>query len=478
MITISSPKIKLPYLDVRNYGAKVDASPPELTGTDDSGAIQAAIDALPAKGGRIYLPGFCRAHSTIWIPDRKPIKIFGDIEGGSQLWDGAGLVGTMTDGSPILATPDNEDFTRTVFLEDFGIVGNAACGDGIFLRFAVYNCHLKNVCVTRCGGDGIQLVQNWRSKLDYVESRENDGRGLFIDTCSNSQLIACDIIDNDSGNLSINEDGGTDGGYLILGGDYSQYATTGVDNFCIKLGSVKATTIQGIFIEHGILAPDVNIIEVLGWAANNRAKGINIIGNTIGCSATSGAAFPIHIQRADSVKISGNNINHGALAGPMEIDIETQNVVIGSNAITADPVISTDPSCEPVTFEGQKCIQCTFQYNDIAQSADVNPNIAGTTFPSFKLGKRAHLLEIYVRASAALTAGSISCTAMGKNKQATLNSTYQERRAFQQPYKETWAADDTIQARLQASGDLTPNGSLDVLVTFIIAVDNEVQGGW
>jgi hypothetical protein len=36
--------------DVRAYGAKGDGS------TDDRGAIQAAIDALPASGGTLYLP--------------------------------------------------------------------------------------------------------------------------------------------------------------------------------------------------------------------------------------------------------------------------------------------------------------------------------------------------------------------------------------------------------------------------------------
>lgn len=75
-----------PWIDVRAYGAKGDGV------TDDTAAIQAAIDALGFPGGTVYLPGlFYRITSTLYW-NKSGVRFVGaaGTDGSTRLrWDGA-----------------------------------------------------------------------------------------------------------------------------------------------------------------------------------------------------------------------------------------------------------------------------------------------------------------------------------------------------------------------------------------------------
>lgn len=82
--------------DVRDFGAKCDWNGPQ-TGTDDTAAIQKAVDAAygqDVKGGDIVISGPCRITRPIKI-HRKSITLrglgrqaMGDPEAGALIWDG------------------------------------------------------------------------------------------------------------------------------------------------------------------------------------------------------------------------------------------------------------------------------------------------------------------------------------------------------------------------------------------------------
>lgn len=68
------------YLSVKDFGAECDASINSsgvLSGTDDSTAVQAALDAASARGiWTVYVPGSCRLDSQINIPNS--VSLVGD----------------------------------------------------------------------------------------------------------------------------------------------------------------------------------------------------------------------------------------------------------------------------------------------------------------------------------------------------------------------------------------------------------------
>jgi len=466
------------------WGAVGDGDPPNVTGTDDATAFTNMISSFTGDGTPIIkLSKWYKVATTIAIPDNAsatPITfhMVGVSRGGHQHWGGCGLVGTMGDSTSVLATADNTDEARVVVLEDFGIVGNAGSGVGIFLRQCTRGTLLRNVAVVRCGSHGIEMEDSWNSSLEYCFVRENDGIGITTDTISDTQFLGCRVVDNDGGNLSIHYDiSSTTGAISVIGGDYSQYATTGVDQFCIRAGWVIGLTIQGIFIENNEVGTQNNhLINITGQAAGNRCNGLVIQGCTISSSATGGTAYPIHLQRIEHAIIQGNKIAHSSLAAPINIGANTEDIVIGPNDFTANPDISTNVNCKQVTFTQHKFVQYTFYATNVSQSDSTEPDLAGCSgINLIKLDKPAHLIGIYAKSNAAITAGSISITANGKTLNPQLTTGAQEANAWQQPFVDQWAADDSIQGRLVASADLEPDGSLDVMITLILAIDEAEQ---
>ena len=109
-----------PFLNVRDLGARGDAT------TDDSGAIQAAIDSLPA-GGVVFVPeGTYKISSSIDLASN--VSLMGEGAGVSVLqFDSAfGTTGQMLLGTGV----------SNVRLEKLGIDGNNVGAGGTQTRFA------------------------------------------------------------------------------------------------------------------------------------------------------------------------------------------------------------------------------------------------------------------------------------------------------------------------------------------------------
>lgn len=132
---------KGPVLDVRAYGA-------DTTGAASStAAIQAAIDALPANGGRVFLaPGSYKLSSSILINDNNVSLV------------GAGYVSMLLPDDGVIAIQVGSSAnTQQILLKDFCIYGSAADTGGIKLGSTSYYaafCKLENLQIMYFLGTG------------------------------------------------------------------------------------------------------------------------------------------------------------------------------------------------------------------------------------------------------------------------------------------------------------------------------------
>ena len=162
-------------VNVRDYGAVGDWN--GATGTDDTAAIQAAIDAAAAGPGALFIPAgkYAIAH-TLRIA--KTITVSGAASGGlnagSPNWDSfaavAVLVNRSTNQDAILVETANPDeWIGGVKLQDFAIEGNrdvpgATAGNGIVFNGPddrhVRNAMVENVLVYHARDCGFKLANN------------------------------------------------------------------------------------------------------------------------------------------------------------------------------------------------------------------------------------------------------------------------------------------------------------------------------
>lgn len=159
------------------FGAVADGS------TDDSGAIQAAIDAAPlsgvGQGYTVYLPrGDYRIASTIRV--RRIITLSGKA---ARIRVDDGVTGIIVDRSNTSSDGGQGDHS---VLEHFDIVAvgqtvTTAHGIRLYARATI-----RNVAVALFGGNGIHIeatspaanANNWY--LDRAKSEGNVGHGLYV----------------------------------------------------------------------------------------------------------------------------------------------------------------------------------------------------------------------------------------------------------------------------------------------------------
>jgi hypothetical protein len=138
----------LPVINARSYGATGNGV------TDDTTAIQAAVNAIPSTGGQVFLPGGkYLISSTITLP---PIN--SNLRGGAFV--GAGHNATQL----YLANSSNTDMVKVNgqfwTVRDMNLDGNypnnASGGVGILVNFT--KTVLQNLYIANAKTDGIQLV--------------------------------------------------------------------------------------------------------------------------------------------------------------------------------------------------------------------------------------------------------------------------------------------------------------------------------
>ena len=161
------------WLNVKSllYGALGDGS------TDDTAAIQAAIDAAVAGGGGTILfpPGDYVVDGGLYVPASAPIRLMGS---GLAMFDHSSRPTTLrrTSGETPLLTVAGESFARRAWIEisDMTFNGGARHGTGVVLH-RCQNAYLHRVRIVSCSGTGLQCSQLFNSS----------GDNIYIHACGN-----------------------------------------------------------------------------------------------------------------------------------------------------------------------------------------------------------------------------------------------------------------------------------------------------
>ena len=168
-------------LSAASFGARGDGA------ADDSGPLQAALDAAFAPGGPGFLvipPGTYRVTRTLRFASQPGPK--GDItRNHGILAHGARILSAITDGSNVLEIVCRATL-RFLLLEGLDIQGGGREGHGILLECEhnehyLYNFCLRDNSVQGCGGDGCCMMGNvFEGQIINTYLRDNKRNGLTL----------------------------------------------------------------------------------------------------------------------------------------------------------------------------------------------------------------------------------------------------------------------------------------------------------
>ena len=260
-------------VDVTWFGAKGDSV------TDDTAAIQAAINSLPAAGGSVFFPAGTYVISDA-IQARNALKIFGEGNSSSVIYQ------TMPNKHGIAGT-DILSFS----IEDIRVVG-AGSGAGIGIMFERYNndatnyIHAKNVYVRTFGKDGIYVSNGIVSRFDTVISESNGGNGFNL-VGLNGVIGTSTSLNNCFANANALS------GYRMDTMGYMNFNACAADNNAIGYEMLNAIglTFNGCGAEGSTTAAfkiDAGYGNTIsgGWMYKNKAIGVLITNNSIGATIT------------------------------------------------------------------------------------------------------------------------------------------------------------------------------------------------
>jgi hypothetical protein len=289
------------YTNVKDFGATGDGT------TNDTVAIQAAIDSLTATGGVLYFPfGTYKIARTVGANDHWGLKVTGSNI--TIIGDGASLSRFNTDIStyalayPLLfiGTPDNNAAAATQNVKVTGItfVGNnvqhniSGSSPNDF-RCAIYMKNTKNTVVQDCvftNIDSSVVFYQQPVSFDYTNSVYYNTTKNYNSRITNCQFLAVSHSTFGRALVHAIEAAGID--YLSIENNYFEW--------CDDCFSAETTYNIASDVETDTYTPSVS-----GWtlgAVKRSGRGHTIVGNTMFNSSE-------HCVYASSmdVVVSGNN---------------------------------------------------------------------------------------------------------------------------------------------------------------------------
>ena len=221
---------KSPWKDVRAYGAEGDGT------TDDTAAIQAAIDSVSADdGARIYFPtGVYIISDTLTIPTIKYIWLVGNgIK--SEIKNDA------TDGSDAISFEGVVAGTWNRGIEKMTIRGNASSGDGVSIATTSTHTIIKDTTILGHGDYGVRYTgATHYNTLIHCSITTNASGGVIYEASANANAIYdCYIDDNDDTAVYIAANG-----IKIFGGSMENN-----DGRVLYITSVSDILVEGVWFE-------------------------------------------------------------------------------------------------------------------------------------------------------------------------------------------------------------------------------------
>jgi hypothetical protein len=231
-------------VNVKDYGAVGDGV------TDDTLAIQAAIDAVATTGGTVFIPkGNYSTSGTLYIKDS--VILVGE---GKSTWEQKGTNITNIVSDTIIQL-GYEAFDRGIALRDMDIYGGNNALVGVQCRDDCYNLILNNVSVNNCK-TGFAFEGNWNVKADMLIAQSGE-TGFSIIPSTSSTFTSCLAY-----SMSIV-------GWDFISGTatYSSYISCGVDGAPIGL-RIKADSRGATFRDWGFENITSKFIQIDNIGAN------------------------------------------------------------------------------------------------------------------------------------------------------------------------------------------------------------------
>lgn len=165
--------------------------------TDDTKAIQDAIDSL-ANGGTVkFSPKTYLVTETISIPATQAITLEGCGWGHNSSGDGATVIKTTASGVHILtAGVTSADRTCDVIIRNLRLQGAPGTGNGILIR-RVHNMLVDRVRIWGCGQNGIELDRAYANKFIRCYVNNNVENGIEANENNDFTVVdGCAILAN------------------------------------------------------------------------------------------------------------------------------------------------------------------------------------------------------------------------------------------------------------------------------------------
>ena len=254
-------------VNVKDFGAVGDGV------TDDTAAIQAAIDSLGSSGGTVYMPkGIYKTTAAIIVKDSVILKGSGKSTWGTTQGT---VINNSTASGPILQI-GNAAFNRGMAVEDLDLVGASKQIDGLEILDDCYNIKLGNIGVNNC--DNAFVFNNcWNINASSLVANTANTGFYFTGTAGGTSSIFTSCVAYTCTNYGWH--------FAVPGWTYSSWHSCGADNAGVGLyvagGSYRGSSFYNWGFENCatscIKVNNVNadiVLNSVNFSVNNGASAV------------------------------------------------------------------------------------------------------------------------------------------------------------------------------------------------------------